>query len=122
MFSVQADIRVTLQWDTDLNDLELHVTEPNDQICHVFHNKTKNGGLLSRDFSNGYGPEEYVLRDAVPGSYSVFSKLAFATNKVQPQQTGFWNSSLAFCFQIQNWDVQKIGLLTWIRPMATLLW
>jgi len=29
------------------------------------------GGLVSRDFTQGYGPEEYVVRRAVPGAYAI---------------------------------------------------
>ena len=35
------------------------------------HNLTDSGGLVSRDFTEGYGPEEYVLRKAVPGNYKI---------------------------------------------------
>lgn len=30
---------------------------------------------MSRDFTAGYGPEEYVLRQAKPGEYSIYVKL-----------------------------------------------
>ncbi len=29
------------------------------------------GGLLSRDMTGGYGPEEFLLKKALPGKYSV---------------------------------------------------
>jgi len=78
------DIRVSIQWDTDMTDVELHVTEPNGEECYSFHNKTKIGGLMSKDFSYGYGPEDYVLRKAIPGKYVVSVKL-FST---LPNSTG----------------------------------
>lgn len=38
-----VDLRVVLTWDLDMTDLELHVTEPNGERCHSFHNHTTNG-------------------------------------------------------------------------------
>jgi len=70
-----VDLRVTMQWDTDKTDIELHVIEPTGDTCYSFHNKTKIGGMLSRDFTYGYGPEEYLLHRAIPGEYTIFAKL-----------------------------------------------
>ncbi len=30
-------------------------------------NRTPSGGLVSRDFTQGYGPEEYMIRVGIPG-------------------------------------------------------
>eukprot|EP01124_Arcella_intermedia_P006115 TRINITY_DN13585_c0_g4_i1.p1 TRINITY_DN13585_c0_g4~~TRINITY_DN13585_c0_g4_i1.p1 ORF type:complete len:508 (-),score=118.96 TRINITY_DN13585_c0_g4_i1:12-1406(-) len=79
-FSIHMDIRVVIQWDTDLSDIELHVVEPNDEVCYVFNNKTSNGGLLSKDFTRGYGPEEYIIRNATRGVYQLFCYLRSAQN------------------------------------------
>lgn len=38
-----VDLRVVLTWDTDMTDLELIVSEPNDEKCSAFLNHTKNG-------------------------------------------------------------------------------
>ena len=35
------------------------------------HNRTTIGGLVSRDFTQGYGPEEYCLRKAMRGTYKI---------------------------------------------------
>jgi hypothetical protein len=73
--STPVDIRVLVRWDTDNSDVELHVTEPSGEKCFSFHNLTRAGGLLSKDMSGGYGPEEYVIRNAEPGSYQVSVKM-----------------------------------------------
>jgi len=70
-----VDLRIVLQWDTDKTDVELHVVEPDGEKCYCMHNKTKNGGILSKDFSYGYGPEEYVIRFALSGEYKIYAKL-----------------------------------------------
>ena len=51
-----------LTWDADQTDIDLWVTEPSGEKCFYGHNRTTIGGLLSRDFTDGYGPEEYCLR------------------------------------------------------------
>jgi len=58
-----------------MTDLELHVIEPSQETCYSFHNKTRSGGMLSRNFTKGYGPEEYMIRNALPGEYKIMIKL-----------------------------------------------
>ena len=43
---MKIDLRVVLVWDTDMTDVELHVTEPNGEICNVFNNLTTNGSFI----------------------------------------------------------------------------
>lgn len=68
---LDLDIRISLSWDADLTDVDLHVFEPDG--CHAYysHRLTGQGGLVSRDFTQGYGPEEYILRRAMPGKYLI---------------------------------------------------
>ncbi|MGC4044457.1 MAG: VIT domain-containing protein [Armatimonas sp.] len=68
-----ADLRIVMGWDTDLTDMDLHVVEPSSEECFYGHNRTAIGGHLSDDCTRGYGPEEYVIRKAMPGSYKVLS-------------------------------------------------
>jgi hypothetical protein len=60
-----------MSWDLDLTDVDLHVFEPDGEHAYYGHNRTTGGGLVSRDFREGYGPEEYVRRRATPGVYTV---------------------------------------------------
>jgi len=78
---VGVDLRVVILWDTDMTDVELHVEEPSGEKCFSFHNKTSNGGMLSRDFSHGYGPEEYLIRTAEEGTYTISVRLFSALSK-----------------------------------------
>lgn len=55
----------------DLTDVDMHVFEPTGEHAYYQHNLTQMGGLVSRDFTQGYGPEEYVLKKALPGKYIV---------------------------------------------------
>lgn len=69
--NMPLDLRVVLGWDSDNSDMDLWVTDPNGERCYYGNRNTYQGGLLSDDFTGGYGPEEFVLRDAKPGKYKV---------------------------------------------------
>ncbi|WP_244904249.1 VIT domain-containing protein [Pseudoxanthomonas wuyuanensis] len=69
--NLPLDLRVVLSWDSDNSDMDLWVTDPNDEKCYYGNSLTYQGGRLSDDFTGGYGPEEFSLRDAKPGKYKV---------------------------------------------------
>jgi len=50
------------------------VIEPNGEECYYSHKNTAIGGAISRDFTGGYGPEEYFLKKAIPGTYKIRAK------------------------------------------------
>jgi len=77
--NLDVDTRIVMTWDADLTDMDLWVIEPSGEKAYYGHNRTTIGGLVSRDFTQGYGPEEYVLRKAMHGEYTV--------------QTNFYGSS-----------------------------
>ena len=54
-----------------MTDIDLWVIEPNGEKAFYSHNRTARGGLVSKDFTNGYGPEEYVIRKALHGKYKI---------------------------------------------------
>jgi hypothetical protein len=68
---LQADLRVTISWNTDNTDVDLWVIEPDGTKCFYGHQKTKNGGELTQDVTWGYGPERYQMIKAGPGEYAV---------------------------------------------------
>lgn len=69
--NMPVDIRVILNWDADNCDMDLWVTNPNDEKCYYGFNRTELGGRMSRDFTRGYGPEEYMLHRAKDGTYKI---------------------------------------------------
>jgi hypothetical protein len=69
--NMPLDLRVVLAWDSDNSDMDLWVTDPNGEKCYYGNRNTYQGGLLSDDFTGGYGPEEFVLKNAKPGKYKV---------------------------------------------------
>jgi uncharacterized protein YfaP (DUF2135 family) len=53
---------IWLAWDTDTTDVDLHVKEPSGKEVYC-SNRQGFGSLLRRDFTKGYGPEVYILKD-----------------------------------------------------------
>lgn len=66
-------MRVVISWDTDNCDIDLHVKEPDGTTCFYNHNLTKNGGKLSSDFINGFGPEQYMMKSNIDGIYEILA-------------------------------------------------
>jgi tetratricopeptide (TPR) repeat protein len=69
--NLPLDLRVVLTWDADNTDIDLWVMDPNGEKAYYGHRLTYQGGRVSPDFTGGYGPEEFSLRAAKPGKYTV---------------------------------------------------
>lgn len=69
--SLPVDIRVVLNWDADNCDMDLWLTDPNGEKCYYDNSQSYIGGIMSRDFTRGYGPEAFMLRRAKPGDYRI---------------------------------------------------
>lgn len=65
-----ANMVITMMWNTDRTDVDLHVVEPSGELCNYQHRKTKSGGHMTEDVTEGFGPEMYVLRKAPRGKYT----------------------------------------------------
>jgi tetratricopeptide (TPR) repeat protein len=66
-----ADLRVTISWNTDATDVDLWVIEPDGTKCFYQNAHTPSGGELSQDQTQGYGPERYQVAKALKGKYRV---------------------------------------------------
>ena len=71
LHNLLLDIRVVMTWDADNSDMDLWVTDPLGEKCYFGHNATVQGGRMTRDATQGYGPEEFSLRKALPGKYKI---------------------------------------------------
>jgi Ca-activated chloride channel homolog len=69
--NLDTDIRIVMSWDADATDMDLHVMEPGGEEAYYAHNRTARGGLVSDDITDGYGPEEYLIRKAPNGTYAI---------------------------------------------------
>jgi hypothetical protein len=64
-------IRIILNWNQMNTDIDMHVIEPTGEECFFGHKNTALGARFSKDFTQGYGPEQYLLRNAVKGNYQI---------------------------------------------------
>ncbi len=67
----EADLVVSIRWNTDRTDVDLRVAEPGGEECCYCHPRTRIGGQLGPDVRDGLGPETYVLRKGVKGKYAI---------------------------------------------------
>ena len=66
-------LRITLAWDVDETDVDLHVLEPDGEEAFYGHRRTSSGGFVSEDVTTGYGPEEYLRKNADKGVYKILA-------------------------------------------------
>jgi hypothetical protein len=81
--AMDVDVRVVVEWNTKNTDMDLWVDEPSGERVIYNNNRSRNGGRLSRDMVQGFGPEEYLIRHAVPGKYVVRIN-TFNTDRLNP--------------------------------------
>eukprot|EP01125_Pyxidicula_operculata_P014937 TRINITY_DN5032_c0_g1_i3.p1 TRINITY_DN5032_c0_g1~~TRINITY_DN5032_c0_g1_i3.p1 ORF type:complete len:1706 (+),score=357.78 TRINITY_DN5032_c0_g1_i3:28-5145(+) len=93
LFPIQLDIRVSMSWNVDDLDVELIVEEPDGEIYDAFNNKSENG-YLTRNFTRGYGPQDYLIRNAHHGTYKFYVKLQppFNPNKIPLIMMRIWTN------------------------------
>lgn len=80
---LDTDLRVVVDWTTDDTDLDLWVDEPTGERSIYSNQLTAIGGQLSNDMTNGYGPEQYLLRRAPNGTYKVQANV-YASDQLDP--------------------------------------
>jgi len=69
--NLPLDLRIVMGWDADNTDIDLWVVDPDGEKAYYGHALTRQGGRMSQDATGGYGPEEFALRIAKPGIYTV---------------------------------------------------
>ena len=67
-----VDVRVVLNWNMNDNDINLVIIDPNGERCYHYR-ETDIGGKMSRNFSRGYGPEQFMLKNTIKGKYKVMA-------------------------------------------------
>ncbi len=66
-----VDVRVVLNWNKNDTDIDLWLTDPTGEKGYYGNNRTKIGGRISNDFTDGYGPEQFMIKKAVKGKYKI---------------------------------------------------
>jgi tetratricopeptide (TPR) repeat protein len=64
-------LRVTMCWETDANDVDLHVVDPRGEECFYRNMHNQSGLELYSDQTQGLGPEVIRTVKAIPGTYHI---------------------------------------------------
>ena len=64
-------LRITLAWETDANDVDLHVVDPDGEECFYGHSRNRGGLELYQDITQGFGPEVIRTSETDRGIYHV---------------------------------------------------
>ena len=122
---LDADIRIVIEWTTENTDIDLWVIEPTKEKAFFANQLTKIGGHISNDMTDGYGPEEYMLRRALAGEYEVRADL-YSNDRINPNGASILiarlirnfgrpnesEQSIDFELTVDVSDDKKIGTLT----------
>lgn len=84
---LDADVRIVIEWTNDDADIDLWVIEPNGERVYYSHQLSAAGGAISNDMTDGYGPEEYVIRRAQAGDYKVRID-GYSPDRINPNGRG----------------------------------
>lgn len=68
-----VDVRIVLDWNHDNVDMDLWVKDPIGEVCKYNHSRTAIGGRISNDMTRGFGPEEFMLKKAIKGTYKIYT-------------------------------------------------
>ncbi len=64
-------LRITLVWETDANDVDLHVVDPDGEQVYYSHKNSRSGLELYEDITQGLGPEVVRTASTDRGTYHV---------------------------------------------------
>jgi uncharacterized protein YfaP (DUF2135 family) len=68
---LDVDLRIVLGWDSDMTDIDLWVVEATEEEVSFNYQLSQTGGMLYEDYTEGYGPEEYLIKKAPKGDYQI---------------------------------------------------
>lgn len=107
--NTNLDIRVLIDWNHNDTDIDLWVIDPKKEKCFYGHKKTKIGGLMSNDMTDGFGPEQFVLKNGVKGNYKIKVKY-YASNQQKISGPTFLKVTTFKNYGFKN-EVKKVKLL-----------
>ncbi|AXT51408.1 DUF2135 domain-containing protein [Aquimarina sp. BL5] len=72
IYEMPIDVRIVVDWSSNDNDIDLWVMDPKGEKCYYQNKRTEIGGKISTDITAGYGPEEFTLKKAPRGFYTIY--------------------------------------------------
>ena len=59
----------------------MYCPDPNNEVCNYYHVNTLSGGKWSNDFTEGFGSEQFIIKDSRKGTYILLKLISFLTLK-----------------------------------------
>lgn len=116
--NLPVKIRIVLSWDADETDIDLHVLEPDGEEAFYGNRRTSSGGFVSEDVTTGYGPEEYMRKEAT-------GKFKILTNYFASHQTALTGPATVTATVYTDWataaEKQQIITLRLDKPKSKVL-
>lgn len=84
--NLDLDLRIVLEWKNEEFDVDMWLTEPNGERASYYNDSTAIGGRLSDETTDGSGPEQYMLRRAPGGTYSLKAEI-YSGDPINPNGT-----------------------------------
>ncbi|MFY0631192.1 MAG: carboxypeptidase-like regulatory domain-containing protein [Flavobacteriaceae bacterium] len=78
---IPVDVRVVIDWNHNDTDIDLWVIDPRREKASYKNKKTRIGGRMSDDMTDGFGPEEFLLKKAIKGEYLI--KVNYYSDNIQ---------------------------------------
>ena len=122
---LDTDLRVVVDWTTETTDLDLWVIEPTGERAYYGNRSTDIGGQMSDDMTDGFGPEVYLIRKAMPGDYAVRVNV-FSSDRINPNGASILTARLIRNFgrpdeSEEAIDVELLGEDRQDRPIGKLV-
>jgi len=67
----QPGMRIVLSWETDANDVDLHIRDRRNAHAYYSDRELSSGGRLRDDLTDGFGPEVFAVDDPKAFPYKV---------------------------------------------------
>ncbi len=107
--NLELDLRVVVEWNTPRTDLDLWVTAPDGERVGYSNRQGRQGGHLTADVTNGFGPEEFVLRRADNGSYHIQAN-SFAPDRTNPNGPSSLSARIIRNFGRPNQSEERVDV------------
>ncbi len=107
--NLDLDLRVVVEWNTPRTDLDLWVTAADGERVGYSNRQGRRGGHLTADVTNGFGPEEFVLRRADNGSYQIQAN-SFAPDRTNPNGPSTLSARIIRNFGRPNQSEERIDV------------
>jgi len=113
------DVRIVVDWNHNDTDIDLHVIDPNNEECSYKHTKTKIGGSISKDMTQGFGPEEFILKNAIKGDY--FVKINYYGDRYQKVENPTFMKVTLYTYYGTKKETKEVKIIRLVKKKEKLV-